>query len=144
MKNFAWNRLPIRRPCISVIAVMTVSISPASTAAFNSSSVRLPGISCSAIQMSAAQPGRAFGFNSKSGLITVRRTGLDHGLVILLEDLDDLCLGLGFRSHLVPEHGGGLFHLVPLIGRDGRELQLVAARPVLGLATPVPPLAIVM
>ena len=43
MKNWPWIRLPCSRPCMSVKATMTVSTSPASTAARSWSTVSAGG-----------------------------------------------------------------------------------------------------
>ena len=67
-----------------------------------------------------------------------------HVGVVLAEDVDDFGLHLALGGDFIPERHGGVFHLRPFFVRNGGQLQLGAMDAQLGLAAPVPPLAVVV
>src|SRR3546814_7473604 len=88
--------------------------------------------------------GRPLRAQARRSGVAVGYADLLHSGVVLLEDLDDAGRARADRGELVPEALGVLDHLVPLLGRDGGQLHLLAVHAQIGLAAPVPHLAIVV
>src|SRR5690606_1675515 len=74
--------------------------------------------------------------------IAVGRAGLVHQGVVLLEDLHHPGAARAGLGDLVPEFLRLHLHRLPFLGGDGGQLQLATFHPQLGLATPVPVLAV--
>src|SRR6187551_3776208 len=103
MKYWPCSRLPCRRPCMSVKATMTVSTSPASTAARSWSTVNSGGPpwcielgmvspSCRWLSEKSTQErgrGVAVLLHGRAGSVGVTgEDGRDHGVVLLVGVLD--------------------------------------------------------
>src|SRR5690606_11199564 len=140
---------------MSTATVNTVSISPEATALFNWSNDIFPVMfsstpdTCTFLLKTRTSPlkerrKRYPGAPFLASAVAVRRAGLAHRLLVVLQDLDHLGIALALGGDLIPELHRHILDLLPFFLGNGGQLELAAGGAVVGLAPPVPVLAVVV